>query len=223
MKIKYGLLIILFFITLNVYAIEECTSEEMARLKELASNFEIKYTYEIGDTKEEDDELDTKYASYKLKVYNANENLRLTLVKMKQQEEKIQWSDVENKTYYEGTNLKYKLYSRTTNLCTDILLKTITVKIPYYNEFYERHQAECEENKDFKYCKEFIEEDIKQTEIEKEFKKYIQDSKKQSTSKFMYNLFNVLKDYIYIIVGVILIIVLVIVYIFKRKRRMGDL
>ena len=42
---KYLSLIIIFLITSNVYAIDECSTKEMNRLKELANNVKFTYSY----------------------------------------------------------------------------------------------------------------------------------------------------------------------------------
>ena len=54
MKLRYVLLLMICFLTLDVKAIDSCSSSELSRLNELAKNVEIKYDYSIEEETSDD-------------------------------------------------------------------------------------------------------------------------------------------------------------------------
>ena len=73
-RLKIILMIVLFFITTNVFAINDCTNDEMKRLRELANNVKITYEYTVDD---EIIEEETVYVHYNIKVINLSDDLKI--------------------------------------------------------------------------------------------------------------------------------------------------
>ncbi|MBQ8891454.1 MAG: hypothetical protein IJ068_01150 [Bacilli bacterium] len=225
-KIKYMLGLCLFFTVLNVKAIDACTSEEMSRLKELANNVEIKYDYELFDDEYEDDNGNTvntenKFAQYKFTVLNTNDDLRIAYSIGNESEKKTTKEAIENEIFNEGDHLRFAIYARTKNLCIDKILRTVDIKLSYYNNWYSENEEKCEEYKEFKYCKQFLEKNVDKDTIEKEFKKYSQDVNKEKRSKIWNNFVN---NYLFkILIGIAVVGGGVAVFIIRRRKMLEGL
>lgn len=217
-KIKYILVLVIFCLTFNVKAIDQCTSEEMNRLRNLANQVEFKQEIFFDNLDEEDNGMtDEIMVSYKISMINYNDELDY-YIKTNNDElfEKLDINELNNLYFYPGETLSIRIYSYTENSCTNDLLTTKTIKFNYYNDYYYFHKDKCKEYPEFKYCKEFIQMDKEFEEIDKLFNEYIQKNDPSSTSnKFVDN-----NTIIYIISGVGLIILIsVIIFIIKRKKQ----
>ena len=221
--IKYLVLIFLFWTFLDVNALDNCTTDEMKRLRELAGNVELKYNYEIDSehVAESADQESFVEGVFKIQILNHNEDLRYVL-QYESSEFEIKGNDLSEFSFDEGETIILKIYSYTTNLCTHNLLKTYTIKLPYYNQYYHFNKDKCESNKDFEYCKEFLDKYTSKTntEIAEEFEKLKNDNS---------NIVNELpkSNIIIVIVSLIIIsglgIVGVIIYNQLKKRKKDDL
>ena len=219
-KIKYLILILIFLLSLDVKAIDSCTMYEMTRLKELADNVEFTYDYEI------DEDLDAKnqgledyfWVVYKLKGINLNDDLRIEIDSING------FANIEFKdssyneiNFFDGDKVVFKIYSRTINLCTDRLLRTVTVNLPYYNKYYFENKEKCEEYSDFKYCKEFLDYDYKYNneKIDKLFEEYL---KEKNDDNIKASVKNINYYYVICIISIIVISIIVIVIIINKKK-----
>ncbi len=223
-KVKYLIPILIFFIVVNVKAIDSCTTEEMNRLKELANNVKFKTDYEINPIEIINDDgkkiINDVNVSYKIKIINDNENLKY-FYKLSSQKEKKQVSsnDLANMSFPDGEKLEISIYSYTINLCTNELLKTESIDLPTYNIYYYLNQDKCKNNPDFKYCKEFMNVELSPDEIEKQFDKYLEEKNIIQASNFLK------ENIIYILIGVIAIITSLIfgLKIFKKRKKKLDI
>ncbi len=216
-NIKCLFLLFLFFISLNVKAIDSCTTDEMKRLKELANNVEIKYEYEIANEykAESEDEQDYVKIMYKLKVFNFNEDLRFVLAYDNEQLDVKNASELENFDFYEGDKITIKIYSYTINNCINKLLKSEKIEFPYYNQYYYRHKDFCQSHSDFEYCEEFLKKtnELSDEEIDKLF---------QKEDKIETNDNPILKKNNYLlimIIALIAFILIVIITIIKKRKK----
>ena len=222
-RIKYLIPILIMFIVVNVKAIDACTPEEMNRLRELANNVQFKTEYELTD--EEDDDNDEKtYIYYAARVINMNNDLKVLMKKSTDIEFQpvivndyiySQSNDIEY--FVSGEKVTFKIYSHTTNLCTNELLKTVDVEFDYYNTWYYDNKENCKKYPDFKYCKEFMKTDKSDEEIDKLFNEYKKDTKGESDSKILDFISN--NKYVIIIVFAVIIIGLAVVIILKRNKK----
>lgn len=208
MKFKSIFLIGLFFITINVFAINDCTNSEMKRLNELANNVVFKYdsTIEYYDNIYE--------VIYKIETLNTNSDLHIYYnITGNDKDNKI-IDNIKNENLYEGLNVYFSIYSYTNNLCTDELLKRKTLKLPVYNYYYLLHEDKCMEYKDFKYCQKYLDaSNLTEEEIDELFLKYLNSNENSSNSKKKLN------NYWYMIGGGILLIIVIVVVIIKKRKK----
>ena len=221
-KIKYILLLSIIFCFINVKAVNKCTMEEINRLNELAKNVQFKTSYEIKpiETTNEAEEkvvVDVE-AIYKIQIVNNNDDLQYFYKDFSSGKKiKVTANELENLEFFSGQALEIYIYSYTTNLCTDELLRTETIKLPTYNRYYYLNKDKCQENPNFKYCKEFMDINISYDDIDEQFGKYINE-KNIST---IFNFFGQKILYIMAVSVLITIIILIIVLkINKRKKKL---
>lgn len=217
--VRYLSLLLIFCFSINVYAIENCNIEKIARLNELAKNVEFKYNYEIIEEKDEDGAY--KYAIYKINVLNMSNDLRISYIENEYQTINITVDELENMTFNQGANLEFTIYSYTTDMCTDRVLKKVSIKLPYYNDFFEANKDKCEQYREFKYCNEFIDNPIDDAEVAiDEFNQYINSGNTSVISKKINSFFN--SNILLILCSCIVIFILVIVIFRFLKKRKED-
>lgn len=214
-KVIYLPLIMICLSIINVKALEECTTSELARLKELANNVRITYDYKIDVF--EDDE-DSFLVNYDINIINTNEDLKISyqsniddkVVMLKEGEETITG-------FYQGETLIFKVYAYTANKCVDKLLRIMTVNLPMYNRYYYFNKDTCREYPEFKYCKEFMDtQNLSFQTINEKFDEY----KKELAIK---NVSNMLKNnFYYIIAGIVIIIAIVLFFIIRKHKMKKD-
>lgn len=220
-KINYILPIIMMFLTINVKAVNQCTSDEMNRLRSLANNVQFKTEYEIIDGTEDEESGDI-FAQYKIKVINMSDELRISYRDIGNSDfTDVSVSELDDISFYGGTNLEFKIYAYTNNLCIDELLKTEKLNLPLYNTFYRDNKDKCKKYPEFKYCKEFIEDNKTEDEINKEFEKYINGDDNEFKE--------VQNGYLRIVIILVVFVVIVGVIVaakfkfFNKKRKQEDL
>ena len=222
-KIKYLLFVILFCLFTNVKAVDDCTTEEMNRLRELANKVDFKLNYDIKERIEEDENGEKSvvdvWASYTIQIVNDNSDLKYYYrVNGKGEKKIITQSELSKLNFIDGNYINFEIYSYTDNYCTNEILRTVKVELPKYNVYYHYHKEKCGQYPEFKFCKEFLKVNKDDTEIDKLFEEYINNNKKED---------NIIKNnglvsnYKYIIIGSILLITLIITFliIFNKKRK----
>ncbi len=214
-KIKKIFLIIIFSICIKVNAAPACTTEEMNRLRTLANNVQFKTNYTIDEIQSGDDITDVK-VSYKIDVINDNEDLKYFYSISSINKREVTSSQLSNTIFSDGDIVTIYIYSYTTNLCTDELLKSERIVFPSYNRYYYNNKDKCSKYPEFKYCREFMDISKKDyDEIEKEFDEYI----KEQT-----NVINYVQEHLYYFVGggvvIIVGVILLVINIKKRKKVM---
>ena len=202
-------LLLIYFCCLNVSAIDACTTSEMTRLRELANNVNFSYQHYIDAEFEEEENV---YDHFLLQVLNLDDDLRIYYRDANNELVYLSQEELEATEYYSGKRVFY-VYSYTDNLCTDELLRTITLDLPVYNSYYHYNQDRCSEYPDFEYCEEY--KDIKEVrfeDIDNEFEDYISSLR---VDEFI----DTVKDnYIYIVIGGVLIIAIVVIIVVKKHK-----
>lgn len=208
--------LILIFSCKDVLAIEKCTTSEMNRLKELASN--VNFVAEIDyQTVEEMKIEEEKYvqAFYNIKTLNSSPELKI-YYEIDNYKYEVEDNYIES---IEDGKIKFYIYAYTANLCVDELIMTKTLELEELNSYYYYNKEKCQQYSDFKYCQEFYNNDLSFEEIEKEFNEYLKNKDPNS-------IFSNPSNYaLYIFIAFILVILIVVTLFFiKRKRRgVGDL
>ena len=223
-KIFYFLtFILIFFNTIDTFAIDECTTSELKRLKELANNVAFKYEYQIREEKLMDsDEYTFKQVYYDVTGLNLNDEL---IVRLKDDEDlKFTKEDPMIGNFINGETLKIEMIAYTKNLCSGRIILTKTLKLPSLNIY--SLKEECQEYPDFKYCKENGELDISELEFQQSLNEYKKEiGNKKDDSKLIDNIdSNNYMMYVYIGSIVLLIVVILFVIIkYNQKKKDSDL
>ena len=194
-KIKYLLLIILVLLSFNVKAADDdCEKEEMNRLKELAKKIEFDYDYKLVDGT----------AVFSVSAINLNDDLKVLIIedyltsKYKQFKNDGTGKGTLN-DFKSGEKVVITIKGYVANFCSGKTVTTKTVKLPYYNYYYDADK--CKGYEDFKYCKQLIDSNITKESYDNEFALYL----KNKEAKQQEDVKDEEKDNtkIYIIIGVV--------------------
>lgn len=214
-KLGYLLFVILILITVNVKADDNCDSKELARLKELAKKIEFDYDYKLVDEK----------AVFSINAVNLNEDLKVLIIKDYYSDNYREFkNNSEHKAtldnFSSGERIVVTIKGFVPNWCSGKTVLTKTIKLPYYNYYYD--EEKCNGNEDFKYCKILINSNISEKEFNKQFELYLKNKEAKNTPSNEVSKNNT-SLYLMIAGGVLLvamIIILVNAIIKRRKKNM---
>lgn len=216
-KKKISMVIILcclFFMMIDSTS-AECDDKEIALLREQVKNVSIEYEH-VEDLYSE--EFDLKIVNlFNIYVYGLNDKFILRDVNNKRIYTVEDLSDGMLKFEYVdgGTSLKYEILS---SEC-DTKIKSITLKLPFYNSFSENEK--CKEYKEAKVCSKFLNYELTKEKFDSEIQKYIDDLNEKKQEDNLFNkIINVISEnLIYIIFGIVLVTFAAIGIIVYKKRR----
>ena len=156
-KTKKVLLIIIAVITFtiykNVFAIDACTNSEMERLRELANNVEFKTNYDFDIV---DKDMKKIYLNYTIEFINLDDDLKISYKVNNGETIELEPGVKSIKNLGPDNKITISIYSYTDNLCTERLLRTKTINLLPYNDYYYFNKEKCQEYPEFEYCQEFI-------------------------------------------------------------------
>ena len=213
-KIRYVLFIVTMLLCVNVYAAnDKCTTEELNRLKELASKVEYSYDYKIDN----DGAVD-----FSITATNLNQDIRVVIIEDYYRDKFTEFVD-RDKThtgtlngFHSGDRVQITIQGYVPNGCAGKKLLTKTVKIPYYNYYYD--DEKCKGNEDYKYCKLLLDDNITEKKFNDGLAEYVKNRAKTTTEEVVEKK----EPWKYVgIIGVIVFAVVVIVVVAKQieKRR----
>lgn len=212
-KLKCLLFVLLLFLTINVKATSDCDVKELSRLKELAKKVEFDYDYKMKEGQ----------AVFSINAVNLNSELKVLIIEDYYNGKYKEFKDSATHTatlndFEEGKRVNVTIKAFVPNWCSGETLTTKSVKLPYYNYYYD--EDKCKGNEDFKYCKLLVDKKLTQDEFNKQFDLYLNNSGKNKGSNN-----NEAKDntMLYMIIaGSILVVVLitfVVMSIYKRRKK----
>ena len=218
-KIILGIIIFMLLLNVKAFDIKECTTEEMNRLKELANQVDFAYEMKIY----EDEELSQESVYYKIKVLNFNEDLKLKFkYSTSSYYTEISLEQLNEVEFLNGDKLSFAIYSYTDNLCTDEILKTKAVNLPYYNMYYHVNKEKCSEYPEFKYCKEnYNIRNLSFEEIDKLFDKYLEENNIEP-SKDTPKDKSIFSPILIIIIALVIIVGVAVYFIVIKKKNKED-
>jgi len=213
-KIKYVLFAILLFISINVKADSNCEKSERTRLTELAKKVEFDYDYKLVDDKVE----------FSINAVNLNEDLKVVILngdKFNDNYREFKDNSTHKATldgFKAGEKVKITILAFVPNFCSYEELSEKTIKLPYYNYYYDEER--CKGNEDFKYCKLLIDNNISESEFERLFELYLKN-KEEKEDKPVIKTDDNMGLYITIgtIVLAVVVVILIIVNIVNRRKR----
>ena len=212
-----GVLVFVLFFGVRVKA-ETCSKEKYKELKQLAD--EIKVEYELVPADEEDKKyVGESFYSYTMYISNVSEELNVqvkgyTFTKADQVN-----GTITLKKYFPqgGYTVKLNVYGNAKSGCSETLIKTIKVSLPYYN--YYSTKEECKDNADkYPICRtnantnNMSEEKFLET-LEKQKVEYENRATTPKEEKKEKGILDIIKENIALILTVLVAIVLVIVLI----------
>lgn len=214
MKLRYLLFVLLMFFTINVKAEDKCERKELNRLRELARKVEFDYDYKMIDD----------IAVFSLKAVNLNSDLKVMIVEDFYMDKYKEFKDNDTHMasidgFTSGDKVAVTIIGYVPNMCSGEILLTKTIKIPYYNYFY--NNDNCEGNEDFKYCKLLVDTNLSQKTFDNQYTAYLMEKntvKENNEIQVIEKDFRVLKI-INAIAASIGILALIAIVVIKRIRR----
>ena len=218
-RIKYVILIIITLLTINVKGAETCDSKEFARLKELAAKVEFDYDYKLVNDVE---------PLFTIKAVNLNKDIKVLIIEdyysgrykeFKDNEEHVATID----KFKPGERVVVTIKGNVPNMCAGKTVLTKTIKLPYYNFYYD--EEVCKGNEEFKYCKQLIDNNITEKEFNKQLKqytdkKYIEEmEEKESNEKEPEQSSTDIVKIVAIVVVAIVIVTIIVMIIMKRRKK----
>ena len=210
------LFVLLVSITFNVNAKDNCDSKEFLRLKELAQKLEFDYEYKLVNDE----------AIFSVNVVNLNEDLKVVIMENYYNEQYKEFKDDgtgkgELNGFKSGERVVVTTKAFVPNWCSGKTVLTKTIKLPYYNNYYD--EEKCKGNEDFKYCNILIDKKISEEDFNKQFENYLkQKENKENNSENNQNENNDhTKLFIIIGVGVVIVVLISVIVagIIKRRKR----
>lgn len=197
---------LLLFITCDIVRAESCDSNDIKRLKEIAKNVTVSYEYD------EDREKFGIYGSYVITVDGLTDELYATAIE-------------DANTYYFNYDseelISYNLSSSVREITVfssncDEKIRTIDLKLPYYNFYYTYDECNGISGDDLYVCSKFLDEELSYSKFLNEIKKY--KSNHDDLDKDTTNFFEKYKLY-FIGVFIVAIIIIAIVCVRKYKEK----
>ena len=171
-NIKYLLLIIMALFAINVYADDTCDSNELARVKELAKKVEFDYSYVVNDD---------ATINFSIEAVNLNRDLEVVIVEDYYNQKYREFKDNASHSnkldgFRSGERVVITINAYVPNRCSGKTVLTKTIKLPYYNLFYDKKA--CEGYEEFKYCKELIDSNITEQSFYNQLNQYKREKNK---------------------------------------------
>lgn len=223
-KNKIIILIMAFFLSLSFKVnADTCPSSEMNRLKNLANKVDLTYDYEWKVLKKVDN-VDYMYPVFYITAINLNKELKVMIENDYLSDDYLEFVDNGTgsgtlKNFNYGQTIEVTIRAFTSNDCAGKIVATKKVSLPYFNVYH--YDDVCEDNKDFKYCSMFLENNISSEKFAQELEKFIKNGNKNvDDASDESNIRGAFNTYL-LIVGVVLIVVilLITIVIYKNKKK----
>jgi len=214
--------VLTFLLVLNVMVVKAadlsttCTNEELERIKELAKKVEINYEYELKEINQNGETV--KYPVFSLVATNLNNDLKVVISsKNKEFEKKSDSTTSKLSGFAEGDRVVVTIKAFVPNKCSGKTVLSKTIKIPYYNRFFENEK--CKNYPEFKYCSEFTDTIINNNKFYDEFELYLANLQKTNNVEISEKESNTLLILSFIIIIIIILGVAIYKFIvIKRKK-----
>ena len=165
-RIRVIILVLVALLIINVKADDYCDKEELARLKELAKKVEFDYEYKLVNNR----------VIFSITAVNLTSELKAVIIENYYTENYKEFvNDGKGKgtldNFNQGEKVIVTLKGFVSNWCSGKTVLTKTVKLPYYNYYYD--EEKCRGNEDFKYCKQLIDSNITKEAFDNQFELYL--------------------------------------------------
>ena len=213
MKLKYLILTILLFFSINPKTQALCSKREILEMKDKAYSITLETQYAK-------DEYGNDTGNYDIIIKGLVKDLHIQNATTG---ESYSYDNSDNGIItiknLETNNYTFKVIYK---LCGSENLRTISYKLPKYNEYV--NDPLCKELKEqVDICSRSYQEDLSEEEFQKKIKEYrknlgIKEEEPEPKNLFEKIVKNLIKYYPYIILGIIVLIIITIKLIINRKR-----
>ena len=241
-KIELKMIVFAVFLCfcLGVKAEDKCEKDELTRLRTLANKVELDYSYEMKEDTLADGTT-IKLPIFSITANNLNPELRVVIMQdyyNDKYEEFVNNGDNKGvlKPFIQGDKVTVTVLANVKNYCSGKKLTTKTIKLPYYNDFYESDKCilyrdfdKCVENanlyfcnrlQEWKYYKEFLDEVLTSEKFNAERTKFL--NKYDVTYHFIQdNESSIFSNYVVIgiIAGIIIFAIAISFFLIKGKKK----
>ncbi len=227
----------MFIFIIPVQADSRCSLNEQLELNQLVNN--IKISYETKQDIVQYTDMDAERIFFQIDILNITDDVYLKITNDFNNEEIIynyadtedglitfNWFDIDS-----VVNFKVEVYSSVNSACPGELYRTISLKLPRYNYFYDYEI--CNDYKDFSLCQQFVFfNDIDEKDFNEQLNKYKaslnkEDTENKPNGNITNNYNSNLKVAFYtflIIIAIVLIIIIIVklLQVLKKKRKKNN-
>ena len=154
------ILFTLLFLSFNVDA--SCNRDELERLRQLAEKVEFTYQHKIEKVEEFDGVFDE--ITFDITALNLNSDLKVLIINDYYNDDYLEFKYNSNGYYTltgfsnsQKVDVTFKAF--VANECSGTTVYTKTINLPFYNTYL--NTDECKQYPEFKYCKEYLDSQIK--------------------------------------------------------------
>lgn len=210
-KLKYVLIALIIWLIPNISQVQaDCSYERIAELSRIASNVQLSYTYEIGES-----------ARFDVTLTNLTNDIYV----MDEEENVVSGAGEQTLSYDHGQDIKYTFYANDSNCYGEELL-TQYITLPNFNEY--SNYAGCTHYPQFKYCQLWANtEDITSEQFYSQLQSYAagEDATVETVETQETSLWEAIKNVVdenlvMIIMCLVAIIILVTYVVIKKIRKM---
>lgn len=205
---KFGYLLLVLISLLVSYdsvEAESCDESDIKRLKAIANNVTVDYSYIYDDGSDSEESV---YNVYSISIYGLTDEVYIVDAKGNE----LNYSDAADgviSDYVFSGNVKYYVYSSN---CADILLRTINIDLKSFNVY--STYPECEGLSDkLSICDEWYQGNLDYEMFVKKIEEYKNNDDFNDVTDF------VSKYYVYIVIGSVILIAGIIFLSIKYRKR----
>lgn len=205
------LLLLAFLIPITSVNAAYCKFSEISRYKSLASNISTTYDYVEKNGK----------LTFSITLVNLNKELYIVDIATKKVYN-YNSSELTISGYKPGSTVKYAVYATNKN-CSDTLLYTVRVVLPYYNPYYS--DPVCEGASDYIYCQKWYNNNLDYETFVKRVTAYKEVELDEpiigpievDEYTWLDALLDVLIKYYYVVLIMIIIVCVTVIYVTEKK------
>ena len=239
---KKNILYIVFAIIMmvgmvDVYAEDTCSLETKTKLRVDASNLTVNYEpvekpVQVDPSEPEDSHGVFEYY-FDMKVYNLNSQLKVKVIDVSQNDLSYDFTyknmgldgavTIRRRVSNKIANIRFEVYGSDSSGCSSVLLRTIKLTLPKYNNLAEREV--CDDVPEFYMCQKYIVYDINVSNFKTELDEYKAkqeniDSFDVDNNSLTNKVANVVSNNKFILVGVVIAAgIAITVYVLNKNRR----
>ena len=234
--VVFALFMMLGVMNVDVYAADSCDLTTKTKLRTDAANVTINYEpvekpVDVGPNADEDS-LGAYEYYLDMKIYNINTGLKVRVIDQSQNDYTVEVTyknlksdgsvTVTKRASNKIANIKFEIYGSDTSGCAGVLLRTVKLTLPKYNNLAEREV--CTDVPEFYMCQKFITYDVNVSNFKKELDEYKakmedNDSSEEDNNTITNKVATVVSNNKFVIVAIVLAVGIgITIYVLNKKR-----